>query len=76
MTECFIVLIALFPTCDRIDFHEDLRMRTDGTRERGLGADEEAECDVLALRHLPRFEICRAWVVGSAAPPTVADPSF
>jgi hypothetical protein len=40
-----------------------MRMRTEGVRSSNVGAFEEAEADVNAMRQLTREEVCRAWVV-------------
>lgn len=38
-------------------FNEDVRMRTDDVRTSGVGALEEAEVDVSAMRKLSRVEV-------------------
>ena len=38
-------------------------MRTDDVRSSSVGAFEEAEADVSAMRQLTKVEVCRAWVV-------------
>ena len=38
-------------------------MRTDDVRSSSVGALEEAEADVSAIRQLTKVEVCRAWVV-------------
>ena len=42
---------------------EDMRMRTDDVRSSSVGAFEEAEADVTAIRQLTKLDVRRAWVV-------------